>query len=216
VIVVNPVRKILIQELPIVRPNLIIRKFERSDMDLLQEWPSYPHPYGSFNFGFAGVGATEMDSLFRERYDDENRISLIVDHLSARAIGYISLIEVDWQLRGCGNMGIRVHPAWCGKGIGTAVIAAISEWWFDSGMNHLRLDVASSNKRAIRCYEKVGFTKYGEFWKAVDNLRGVNLTDPNWHFLNGHIRNISQIPELKFLLLELRRNQNRYDNNSSD
>ena len=201
----NPIRRKLIQELPIIGPDLIIREFERSDMDLLAAWPSYPHPYASFTFSFSNLDSADMDSLYRERYGDENRISLVADHLASQAVGYISLIEIDWQRRGCRNIGIRVHPEWCGKGVGTVMLAAVSEWWFCSGMNKLRLDVASSNQRAIRCYEKVGFTIYGEFWKAMDDLKGVNFADPKWHFLKGHIRNESRIAELRFLLMQLDR-----------
>ena len=180
-------------------------------MDSLAAWPLYPHPYNSFSFSFSNYDSAEMDCLFGKRNCDENRISLVADHSATEAIGYLSLIRINWQRSGCGNMGIRVHPEYCGKGIGTAMLAAVSEWWFSSGMNKLCLDVASSNRRAIRCHEKAGFTRYGEFWKAMDDLKGVNFADQQWHFLKGHVRNESQIPDLKFLLMELGWNRNKYE-----
>lgn len=200
----NIMRKKLLEALPISRPPLVIRKCERSDMDMLAAWPAYPHPYGSFAFSFANLGTTQIDLLFCDRESREDRIALAVDNLSAKAIGYIAPIEIDWECRESGNMTVRVHPEWCGKGIGGAMLETVGDWWFRNGMKRLCLDVASSNIRAIRCYEKVGFTRFGEFWREDAGLKSVDFADPKWRFLDGHVRFGLGVPEVRFLLMELR------------
>ncbi len=197
-------RRKLLETLPISTSSLLVRCCERSDMDLFASWPPYPHPYCSFNFSFARYRVAEIDSLYRDRHSKEDRIALVVDNASAKSVGYMALIKIDWERRGCENMTIRIHPEWCGMGIGSATLASIRDWWFLGGMKRLCLDVASSNERAIRCYEKVGFTRFGEFWREAADLKGVDFTDPKWHFLNGHVRVRLLIPEVRFLLMELR------------
>ena len=194
----------LLETLPISRPPLLVRSFERTDMDLLAAWPAYPEPYSSFTFSFADLGANEMDSLHRSRQSHDDRITLVADHGSTMCIGYVALLKIDWKLRECGNMSVRVHPEWCGKGIGSNLLAAVRDWWFNSEMTCLRLDVACTNLRAIRCYEKVGFTKSGEFWREAEDLGGIDLADPKWRFLDGHVRMGPRVPEVQFLLMEVR------------
>jgi ribosomal protein S18 acetylase RimI-like enzyme len=50
------------------------------------------------------------------------------------------------------------------------------------------LDVAASNARAIRCYEKVGFVRTGEIWRDAGNLNDVDISEPRYDFIRSHIR----------------------------
>jgi RimJ/RimL family protein N-acetyltransferase len=194
----------LMETLPIRQEPMIVRLLERSDLDLLAQWPAYPEQYSVFTFGFASFGPAQMDSLYRERESDDNGFTLVVDRGSAKSIAYLAVLEIDWEVRWSGNMGIRVHPRWCDEGVGSWSLAAVAEWWFAAGMNGLRLDVASSNARAVRCYEKVGFVRTGEFWREAPDLRGADLTAPKWNFLAGHVRVRSDVPEVRFLFMELK------------
>jgi hypothetical protein len=84
------------------------------------------------------------------------------------------------------------------------MLEAVREWWFGNGMRGLRLDVASSNARAVRCYARAGFVISGKFWRKAPELRGVNRAEAKWHFLEGHIRTGQGDPELRFFIMELR------------
>ena len=193
----------LLGTLPISRGSLLVRACERSDMDLLAAWPPYPPPHDMFVFSFAHLPAGEMDALYDDRRQQDDRITLVADSGPAGCIGYVALLEIDWERRTSHNLGIRVHPDWCGKGVGTAMLVAVKDWWFAGGMEGLRLDVASSNVRAVTCYEKVGFVKRGEFWKKDPGLVGVDASDPRWRFLNEHVRAGAHAPESRFLVMEL-------------
>jgi RimJ/RimL family protein N-acetyltransferase len=197
-------RRKLEQALPILRDPLKVRRCMRSGMDLLSRWPEYPESYNFFNFSFAHLDPSEMDSFFEARQRQEDRMVLVVDYGDVKSIGYLALIGIDWASRRCSNMGIRVHPEWWGRGVGVGMLATVRDWWFANGMTGLRLDVASSNARAVRCYEKVGFVKIGELWRESPDLRGVNLAESKWRFLDGHVRTVSSTPESHFLLMELK------------
>jgi RimJ/RimL family protein N-acetyltransferase len=60
-------------------------------------------------------------------------------------------------------MGFRVHPNWCDKGIGTRILKLVIAHFAEAGIASFRLDVAEPNARAIRCYEKAGFSRTKHF-----------------------------------------------------
>lgn len=196
-------RERMLHSLPIKEREFCIRLCERRDLDELAAWPDYPPSYEAFNFSFASMDRDEKDILFRKREREEDRITLIMDNEEAAAIGYAVLHDIDWNERTISNMGIRVHPAWCDKGVGTFMISRVVHWCFTSGIRKLRLDVAAPNQRAVRCYEKAGFIRTGEFWCKDEKLKDVNLSDARYDFLREHLRVSSGIPEIRFWWMEL-------------
>jgi putative acetyltransferase len=64
--------------------------------------------------------------------------------------------------RHMGSIGMGVHDAWQGKGVGTALMEAAVEL-ADRWLNLLRLDleVYTDNEPAVRLYEKFGFEVEG-------------------------------------------------------
>ena len=64
------------------------------------------------------------NELFRARQSDPSRITLVADHASQPCIGYLGLVSIDWSRRLIGNMGYRIHPSWCDRGIGTQFLTS--------------------------------------------------------------------------------------------
>jgi ribosomal protein S18 acetylase RimI-like enzyme len=54
-------------------------------------------------------------------------------------------------------VGLAVLPAHRGRGIGTALIAAVEAWARDTGQREIRLEVAVENAAARRLYERLGY-----------------------------------------------------------
>ena len=53
-----------------------------------------------------------------------------------------------------------VDPAHRGQGINTLLIESLRQWALSRNITELRLDVYTTNPRAIRAYEKAGFTPH--------------------------------------------------------
>lgn len=153
----------LISSLPVYYENLGVRIWCRKDLDIRADWPPYPSPYSVFTSGVGGMTPSQRDSYFRERDTDLCRITLTVDHANQIMIGMLALFDIDWGKDTVGNMGVRIHPEWCDRGIGTTVMGMVASWLFDAGIREIRLDVAEPNVRAIRCYEKAGFSAGEKF-----------------------------------------------------
>ena len=75
--------------------------------------------------------------------------------LQGQLIGFVNLLEESDAI----FFGIGVHPQACSQGLGTAItreaIAIAKQRW---PKKSLYLEVRTWNQRAIRCYEKAGFT----------------------------------------------------------
>jgi RimJ/RimL family protein N-acetyltransferase len=177
---------------------MTVRPCTRADLDLLASWPPYPWPYHAFDFSIRSHGPSERDAFFADRVQRDDGITLVCDHGSNMAIGYIALLRIDWHSRTAENMALRVHPDWCGKGTGTRMLLMVTDWWFGLGMQALQMDVAATNQRAVRCYLKAGFTDAGEFWKEAPDLQNVDIDDSRYDFLRDHVRFSGPIPEIRF------------------
>lgn len=113
---------------------------------------------------------------------------------------------IDWQAGTVGNLGVRIHPERCGQGIGSLMLHAVIDWGAAHGLASFCLDVAASNGRAIRCYQKAGLRKTAELWRPAPDLRTVNLSESRYDFLRPYVRFVSpQEPELRFLIMEATR-----------
>jgi RimJ/RimL family protein N-acetyltransferase len=93
----------------------------------------------------------------------ENDLSFIIRTLDPdRAIGFV---ELDGVQRESGNawvgIGIGNREYW-GKGYGTDALRVLLRYAFaELNLHRISLDVFEYNVRALRCYEKAGFTIEG-------------------------------------------------------
>jgi len=195
----------LISSLAIRRGPLIIRLWERMDVDHLADWPRYEFPYEPFNLCILGENSQrERDEYFRKRNSDKSRIYLAVDHLDCLVIGLLILVDIDWSSGTVGNMGIRIRSDWCNRGIGTSALLMLCDWAFGSGLKRVRLDVAAPNQRAIRCYEKAGFRVVGEFWRDDLSLSqsDIGKLESASVPIKSHSRFNKGVPQLRFFWME--------------
>ena len=57
----------------------------------------------------------------------------------------------------CGTLGMGVHPAHRGQGLGRQLLQACIQKAWDKGIARIELEVRADNVRAIALYEKLGF-----------------------------------------------------------
>ena len=109
-------------------------------------------------------------------------VQSLIDHSHAwvietegRIIGVVRLDRVDWQDRRA-SMAIGIYdPALLGKGLGSeAIRLALGFAFGEMDLHRIAIRVLAYNVRAIRAYEKCGFTVEGREREAA-------LVDGVWH-----------------------------------
>ena len=83
-------------------------------------------------------------------------------------IGNCSLFRID-PVHRCATLGIVIgdKQQWS-KGYGTEATRILVDVGIRTlNLNRIDLDVHEFNERGLRCYEKIGFVKEGEFREAV-------------------------------------------------
>jgi len=146
----------------------------------------------------------ERDRHFKQKEENPDRITLVLDHKDQTAVGYLALVDIDWIASKVGNMAVRVAPDWCDKGLGSLLVRSVTAWGFSVGFKSMRLDVAASNQRAVNCYKKSGYSVIGEFWRNDENLKEMALGGPEFDFLRPHVRTVGKESQLRFYRMEAR------------
>ena len=132
-----------------------------------------------------GVGG---ERYWWEKIDEGDRGHYsVVLREPGEVIGVHALVGIDWEKRLVANMGIRIRCDLCGRGYGRETLGALLTAALDAGIRSIRLDVAATNQRAIRCYEKCGMRITGECWQEHRG-EAVDPRDPKWAFAMPHLR----------------------------
>lgn len=86
-----------------------------------------------------------------------NRLCFSIFSREGEMIGYLALRKINPILK-TGEMGILLRPSALGKHYGRDAIYTFLKWAFqEKSFRRVRLMVARYNKRAIACYQAVGF-----------------------------------------------------------
>ncbi len=119
-----------------------------------------------FNTSLKTKPISERDRRW-DNYSSSNKdLSLVIDYKDEKVIGKYSF-GINWSQMIVTNMGIRLHPGWVDKGVGSKLLKAISDWCFNNRIKSIKFDVLSTNQRAINAYKKVGYEIIDQF--TLDN-----------------------------------------------
>ncbi len=158
-------RKNRLDHLLLKGDKVIIRSLKRDDMDKRLTWKKYPDPL-YFHYNPPNFRQKEREEWYFKRKYDSNMIYLAIDNRQDRLVGFISLYKID-RVEKSVWMGIFLGYEFTDRGYGTDAILALAKFYFQKmKFERMFLEVASHNKRAIRCYLKCGFkfvrTKYNK------------------------------------------------------
>jgi L-phenylalanine/L-methionine N-acetyltransferase len=140
--------------------NLKIRRAEPDDYLAVHEMFSSPDVYeGTMQLPYPSR------DLWRKRVAEapENFFNLVAV-VDERVVGMLGIETFPNRprRRHVGRIGISVAAEWQGKGVGTALMAAVvdlADNWLN--LTRLELEVYADNAAAIRLYERFGFIYEG-------------------------------------------------------
>jgi L-phenylalanine/L-methionine N-acetyltransferase len=99
----------------------------------------------------------------RGRLQPDPYVHRLVAEVEGRVVGELGLhLERSPRRNDCASIGMVVHDAFQGQGVGTALMAAtidLADNWL--GLRRLELEVYVDNTPAIRLYQKFGFQVEG-------------------------------------------------------
>jgi len=150
--------------------RVTLRRFTRADLDKRAVWP----PYDEIVFRHLDLNLRtpeRRDAWFEREWAARSPFWFAIDDEHGELIGTITLREVS-RWRRTSRLGTHLHPKRLGRGYGTEALALFLDYYFNMlGYRLLKLDVAAFNKRAIRCYRKLGFQFKFVFWRT--NMTGI-------------------------------------------
>ena len=122
--------------------------------------------------------AAEEGAYLKQKEESPNEIE-IVAFVGGKVAGTagIEAIGTRQKNKHRAEFGVAVARAFCGLGIGRALLAACIDCAKRAGYEQLELDAVAENGRALLMYEKAGFVEFGR------NPRGFKKKDGSYQEL---------------------------------
>jgi L-phenylalanine/L-methionine N-acetyltransferase len=141
------------------RVEILIRAQEPEDIEAVAEISMCPSVVaGTLQLPFRSVAERRARLA-----QPEEGVHRLVAEGDGRVVGTLGLhVEPNPRRRHAGSLGMAVHDAFQGQGVGSALLAAainLADNWL--GLRRLELHVYPDNAVAIQLYEKFGFVVEG-------------------------------------------------------
>jgi RimJ/RimL family protein N-acetyltransferase len=121
----------------------------------------------------------QLLAWLRSRPGQSERLDwAILNSESGEFLGEIVLNELDTQAATM-NLRIALLSTILGQGIGTAAVRLVVDYGFQVlGLSQITLDVWAENHRAIRVYEKVGFSQTSTIFENGKEFILMQVANP--------------------------------------
>ncbi|WEK54344.1 MAG: GNAT family N-acetyltransferase [Candidatus Cohnella colombiensis] len=144
-----------------ITPKLHLVNMTAEEAQSISRW-TYPAPYDCYRWPEWGEMLRE-EREFADPHIREAQYQSVHDD-SHTLVGYIQLFPLDRAIR----IGLGLRPDCCNQGWGAALTRlAIDEALRRQPHAEIDLEVEEWNKRAIRTYEKAGFTITDQYTKRA-------------------------------------------------
>jgi diamine N-acetyltransferase len=154
--------------------QVVLRPLAREDIEKRLAWKPYPDPL-YFHYNMPNMTEEQREFWYSKRKSDPNALWLSIDGLQGRLVGFICLNKIMPQSK-TAWMGIYLGYEFTDQGRGTDAIMTLLRYYFEEMQyEQLFLDVATHNKRAIRCYQKCGFEFFRKKYSDHDPRMNVDI-----------------------------------------
>ena len=141
-----------------------LREYRKEDIKVVQTCINDPEIKKLVNPGIPYLYTFEDEEKWFEGLSAKNdQYSFAIETLADnKYIGGCGINSIDWK-NSVAVIGIFIgDKEYLGKGYGTDAMNLLISFIFEQmNLNKIKLQVLSYNERAIKCYEKCGFTKEG-------------------------------------------------------
>ncbi len=138
--------------------GLVLREPRAGDIAALTEMANLP----GVRAGSLRMPYTMQDWAEARFLKTRAGLTNVLAELEGRAVGLAALRRFEERQSHVGEVYLAVHDAFWGRGIGSALLAAvldIADNWH--GLMRVQLTVVTDNPRAIALYERAGFVAEG-------------------------------------------------------
>jgi diamine N-acetyltransferase len=154
--------------------RIVIRPLRRDDINKRLAWQRYPDPLYS-HYNLKEMTKSQKEEWYKKKKKDPKMLYLAIDTLKGELLGFLSVFEIDWGNKKA-KLGIYLGYEHTDKGYGSEAIKTLLPYYFEKmKFRELGLDVASLNKRAIRCYLKCGFKFAVTVFKKHDPRSKIDI-----------------------------------------
>ena len=147
-----------------------LRLMTEHDLPMLHEWLNRPHIVEWWGGEAERPTLSDVLEYYRPRVLAEESVTMYIAVQASEPIGfaqsYIAMGSGDGWWENETDPGVRgidqslADPMQLNQGLGTKLVRALVELLFaDPEVTKVQTDPAPNNLRAIRCYEKAGFTQ---------------------------------------------------------
>lgn len=148
--------------------RLILRPWQRADLDRMAEWPRFPEPLDAvWNWPHLLQAQGTANLFFLTREQDPSRQAWTITTRAQEVIGHLEIRTIQ-QVERRARLGIGLGYPYVGLGYGTEALTAFLQSFFGPlGFSTLQLDVAAYNTRGRHVYDRLGFRQVGTLWQRV-------------------------------------------------
>lgn len=150
----------------IIGQKIRLRAVERSDIPTFVRWFNDPEVRQYLNM-FLPLSEAQEERWFERLLEDEKGYVFAIETAEGVHIGNVGLHGIDWKNRKA-TCGIVIgEKEYWNQGYGADALRTLLRFAFEElNLHRIFLHVFDFNRRAIRCYEKVGFRHEGRLRQA--------------------------------------------------